>query len=44
MRAATAQWGRQIRIRLKKDAWIWRQGKGWSQLQDFHFKPGEALC
>ena len=43
MRAAIT-WGWHYRIRLKKDTWIWRTGKGWSQLQDFHFQRGEALC
>ncbi|XHX75904.1 MAG: hypothetical protein RBJ76_15790 [Stenomitos frigidus ULC029] len=23
---------------------LWRVGKGWCQLKDFHFKRGEALC
>ena len=44
MQALTTQWGWHYRIRLKKDTWIWRTGKGWSQLQDFHFQRGQALC
>jgi hypothetical protein len=44
MKALTTQWGWHYRIRLKKDTWIWRAGKGWCQLKDFHFKRGEALC
>ena len=44
MKALTTQWGWHYRIRLKKDCWIWRKGKGLCQLQDFHFNPGEALC
>jgi len=36
--------GWHYRIRLKQDAWIWRAGKGWHQLKDFHFQRGEALC
>ncbi|WP_229415209.1 hypothetical protein [Moorena bouillonii] len=44
MKAMTTQWGWHYRIRLKKDSWIWRAGKGWCQLKDFHFKRGEALC
>lgn len=32
------------RIRLKRDTWFWRSGKGWRQLQDFHLQRGEALC
>ena len=44
MRALTTQleWG--FRIRLKNDCWIWRAGKGWCQLKDFHLNRGEALC
>lgn len=44
MRALTAQLGWQYRIRLKSDCWIWRAGKGWCQLKDFHFNRGEAIC
>lgn len=44
MQALSQQWSWGYRIRLKKDTWIWRAGKGWFQLKDFHFKPGEALC
>ncbi|NEP15479.1 MAG: transposase [Leptolyngbya sp. SIO4C1] len=44
MRALSQQWGWHYRIRLKKNTWIWRAGKGWSQLKDIHFKRGEALC
>ncbi len=44
MKALTQQWGWHYRIRLKKDCWIWRSGRGWCQLKDFHFKRGEALC
>jgi hypothetical protein len=44
MKAMSIQWGWHYRIRLKKDTWIWRKGKGWHQLKDFHFKRGEALC
>ncbi len=36
MKAMTIQWGWHYRIRLKKDTWIWRPGKGWCQLKDFH--------
>jgi hypothetical protein len=31
------------RIRIKSDFWLWRQGKGWCQVQDFHLGLGEAL-
>ncbi len=44
MRALTKQWHWHYRIRLKKDVWVWCKGKGWRQLKDFHFQPGEALC
>lgn len=44
MSALSSQWGWSYRIRLKKNTWIWRAGKGWCQLKDFHFKRGEALC
>ncbi|WP_293085661.1 hypothetical protein [Moorena sp. SIO4A1] len=44
IQALTQQWHWHYRIRLKKDAWIWRTGKGWCQLKQFHFKRGEALC
>ena len=44
MNKAVTQWGWHYRIRVKKDSWIFRPGKGWCQLQDFHFKRGEALC
>lgn len=44
MRALTKQWHWHYRIRLKKDTWVWRKGKGWTQLKAFHFQRGEALC
>lgn len=44
MKEITTQMGWHYRIRLKSTTWIWRNGKGWSQLHDFHFKRGEALC
>lgn len=28
--------GWHYRIRLKRDAWMWRASKGWCQLKDFH--------
>lgn len=40
----TAQLGWHYRIRLKSNSWIYRVGKGWGQLKDFHFNRGEALC
>lgn len=44
MQAMTTQLGWHYRIRLKQDTWIWRVGKGWSQLKDFHFERGQAWC
>ena len=44
MRACLRHWRWHYRIRLKKDTWVWRNGKGWRQLKDFHFARGEALC
>ena len=44
MRAMSTQLGWHYRIRLKRDTWIWREGKGWRQLKDFHLNRGEALC
>ncbi len=31
------------RIRIKSDFWIWRPGKGWCQVKDFHLGRGQAL-
>ncbi|MEM9005062.1 MAG: hypothetical protein AAGE59_16260 [Cyanobacteria bacterium P01_F01_bin.86] len=39
----TTQLGWHYRIRLKRDTWIWRVGKGWLQLKDFRLQHGEAL-
>lgn len=44
MKTLTTLWGWHYRIRVKSDCWIWRSGKGWCQLKDFHFKRGEAIC
>ena len=44
MRAAQRDWHWHYRIRLKNNSWIWRRGKGWCQLKDFHFQRGEAWC
>ena len=44
MRQLTLDLEWHYRIRLKKDCWIWRSGKGLCQLCDFHFNPGEALA
>lgn len=44
MQAISTQLGWHYRIRLKANTWIWRKGKGWCQLNDFHFNRGEALC
>ena len=40
----STQLGWRYRIRLKRDTWIWRVGKGWRQLKDFPLNRGEALC
>jgi hypothetical protein len=29
---------------MKSTTWVWRAHKGWHQLKDFHFEPGEARC
>ena len=44
MQAAAQRWQWGYRIRLKQDTWIWRRGKGWSQLSDIHCNRGEAVC
>jgi hypothetical protein len=31
------------RIRIKSSGWVWRAGKGWSQLKQFHLARGQAL-
>ncbi len=44
MRLLVTQRSWHYRIRVKSDCWIWRAGKGWCQLKDFHFKRGQAIC
>jgi Transposase DDE domain len=44
MRLLTAELGWHYRIRLKGNSWIYRAGKGWCQLKDFHFNRGDAMC
>lgn len=44
MPAMSTLLGWHYRIRLQGNTWIWRAGKGWCQLKDFHFQRGEALC
>jgi len=44
MTMVTAQLEWHYRIRLKRDTWIWRAGKGWRQLKDFRLQRGEAMC
>lgn len=44
MSFVTTELGWHYRIRLKRDTWIWRNGKGWRQLKDIHLNPGEARC
>ncbi|NEO77542.1 MAG: hypothetical protein F6J99_15350 [Moorea sp. SIO4G3] len=43
-RMLTTQLGWHYRIGPARDSWIWRRGKGWCQLKDFHVLRGEALC
>lgn len=31
------------RFRFKSDFWVWRPGKGWCQVRDFHLGRGQAL-
>ena len=44
MRMLTTQLGWSYRIRLKSNSWIWRGGKGWCQLKDYHLNLGQAIC
>ena len=44
MAMMTTPLGWHYRIRLKRNTWIWRAGKGWRQLKDFRLQRGEALC
>jgi len=44
MAVMSTELGWHYRIRLKRDAWIWRAGKGWRQLKDFYLQRREALC
>ncbi len=44
MKMLTTQLGWSYRIRLKSNSWIWRGGKGWCQLQDYHLNLGQAIC
>ena len=37
----TTQLGWNYRIRLKSNSWIWRGGKGWCQLKDYHLNRGQ---
>ena len=43
MKYASQQLGWSYRIRIKSDFWLWRPGKGWCQVKDFHLGRGEAL-
>lgn len=40
----TRQAGWHYRLRVKRDLWVWRAGRGWCQLQNFHFQMGEVRC
>jgi hypothetical protein len=44
MRMLTAELGWHYHIRLKGNSWIYRVGRGWCQLKNFHFNRGEAMC
>ena len=44
MGAMSTPLGWRYRIRLKRDTWIWRVGKGGRPLKDFPLNRGEALC
>ncbi len=44
MQMLSQELGWHYRIRLKRNTWLWRAGKGWQQLKDFHLQRGEALC
>ncbi len=43
MRYLTEELGWNYRIRLKNDTWVYRTGKGWTQLKQFHLALGEAV-
>ncbi|MDJ0719655.1 MAG: hypothetical protein QNJ54_36430 [Prochloraceae cyanobacterium] len=43
MKFARRELGWHYRIRIKNDFWIWRSGKGWCQVKDFHLGWGEVL-
>ncbi len=43
MKYARQQLGWSYRIRIKSDFWLWRPGKGWCQVKDFHLGLGQAL-
>jgi hypothetical protein len=43
MNYARQQLAWSYRIRIKSDFWLWRPGKGWCQVKDFHLGLGQAL-
>ncbi len=43
MKYARQQLGWNYRIRIKSNFWVWRPGKGWCQVKDFHLGRGQAL-
>ncbi len=43
MKLARLELNWHYRIRIKSDFWIWRPGKGWCQVKDFHLGWGQAL-
>jgi hypothetical protein len=44
MEMLTTQLDWHYQIWLKSNSWIYRVGKGWTQLRNFHFNRGQALC
>ena len=43
MKFARLELGWHYRIRISDDFWIWRSGKGWCQVKDFHLGWGEVV-
>lgn len=43
MKYARQQLGWHYRIRVKSDFWVWRPGKGWCQVRNFHLERGQAM-
>jgi len=43
LRYLKSELGWHYRIRVKSNAWVYRDGKGWQQLHQFHLAAGQAL-